>query len=139
MKSAQTVEPSSSKSAFKTLLINFLQAGGDPLKLEKKYTKSIRCAVREISPNLLLTDGQFQISGYITQEAFRLFCKNNAKKVKITELQDYMITLESWSLDLVQVTADKSFTSYAGIEMRLIINKFSVFSDTRVVLPNRYP
>ena len=37
-----------SNSAFKTLLINFLAAKGDPLKLEKKYTKSIRCCVREI-------------------------------------------------------------------------------------------
>lgn len=44
-------------SAFKTLLINFLSVGGDPLKLDKKYTKSIRCAVREISPCLLITDG----------------------------------------------------------------------------------
>lgn len=63
----------SCKSAFKTLLINFLSVGADPLKLDKKYKKSIRCAVREVTPQLLLTDGQYTLSGYITKEAFALY------------------------------------------------------------------
>ena len=45
-----------------------------------------------------------------------------------------MITLDSWTLELVRVSADESFTSYAGLEMRLIINKFSKFSESRVEL-----
>ena len=50
-----------------------------------------------------------------------------------------MITIDSWTLDLVRTTPDESFTSYANLEMRLIINKFSKFSETRVDLNNRYP
>ena len=57
----------------------------------------------------------------------------------MTELRDYMITIDSWTLDLVKVTPDESFTSYSNLEMRLIINKFSKFSETRVDLNNRYP
>ena len=116
-----------------------MNVGGDPLKLDKKYKKSIRCAVREIEPQLLLTDGQYTISGYITKEAFALYCKNDTNKIKVTELRDFMITIDSWTLDLVRTTPDESFTSYANLEMRLIINKFSKFSETRVDLNNRYP
>ena len=49
-----------------------------------------------------------------------------------------MLNLESWTIDLVQVNAKESFTSYAGLEMRLIIHKFSRFSEGRVDLPNKY-
>lgn len=113
--------------------------GGDPFKLDKKYKKPIRCAVREVTPQLLLTDGQFNLSGYITKEAFALYCKNEANLVKVTELRDFMITIDSWTLELVKVSANDSFTSYAGLEMRLIINKFSKYSATQVTLNNKYP
>ena len=88
---------------------------------------------------MLLTDGQYTISGYITREAFVAYNKNEANNVKVTELRDYMITIDSWTLDLVRVDPDESFTHYANIEMRLVINKFSKFSETRVDLNNRYP
>lgn len=52
--------------------------------------------------------------------------------MKITDLRDYMLNLERWTIDLVQVDSKESFTSYAGLEMRLIIHQFSVFSDDRV-------
>ena len=82
----------------------------------------------------MLTDGQYNLSGYITREAFGNYCKNASNDVKVSELRDFMITLDSWTLELAQVSADESFTSYAGLEMRLIINKFSKFSPTRVEL-----
>ena len=87
----------------------------------------------------MLTDGQYTISGYITKEAFAQYSKNEANNVKVSELRDFMVTLDSWTLELVQVSSEESFTSYAGVEMRLIINKFSKFSETRVDLQNRYP
>ena len=59
--------------------------------------------------------------------------------MKVTELRDYMITIDSWTLELVKVSANDSFTSYAGLEMRLIINKFSKYSETRIELNNSYP
>lgn len=57
----------------------------------------------------------------------------------MTDLRDYMITIDSWTIELIQVSAAESFTSYAGLEMRLIINKFSRYSPTRVDLDNRFP
>lgn len=125
-------------SAFKQLLINFLACGGDTLKLDKKFRKTIRVCVKEVHPQFVLTDGQFNLSGYITKEAFTEYTKNPANEVRISDLRDYMLNLERWTIDLVQVSAADSFTSYAGLEMRLIVSKFSVFSDSRVVLPNKY-
>ena len=65
-----------SSSAFKTLLVNFLATGGDSLKLDKKYKKPMRCAVRDVSPKLLLTDGQFLLSAYLTKEALSQYMAN---------------------------------------------------------------
>ena len=59
--------------------------------------------------------------------------------VKISEMRDYMITIDNWTLELAQVQDDESFTSYLGLEMRLIIHKFSQYSKEKVDLPNRYP
>ena len=58
--------------------------------------------------------------------------------VKISEMRDYMITIDNWTLELAQVQDDESFTSYLGLEMRLIIHKFSQKSQTRVELPNKF-
>ena len=118
--------------------MNFLNVGGDPLKLDKKYKKPIRCAVREVTPQLLFTDGQYNIAGYITRDAFDQY-NSQPGNIKVTDLRDYMITIDSWTIDLVRVTPEESFTQYANIEMRLIINKFSKFSETRIELTNRYP
>jgi hypothetical protein len=64
---------------------------------------------------------------------------NKENTVKISELRDYMVTIENWTLELVQVADQTSFTSYLGLEMRLIIHKFKQFSQTRVDLPNKFP
>ena len=106
--------------------------------MDKKYKKPIRCAVREVTPQLLFTDGQYNIAGYITRDAFDQY-NSQPGKIKVTDLRDYMITIDSWTIDLVRVTPEESFTQYANIEMRLIINKFSKFSETRIELTNRYP
>lgn len=96
-------EAPASQSAFKTLLINFLQTGGDALKLDKKYKKPMRCAVREVSPQLLLTDGQFNLAGYLTKQALKDYMADPENKIKVTGLIDYMITIQNWTLELAQV------------------------------------
>ena len=117
-----SVELNSNHSAFKQLITNFLACGGDKLKLDKKFTKTIRVCVKEVTPQFVLTDGQFTLSGYITKEAFNHYTKNDpANKLPITELREYMLNLDKWTIDLVQVKSSESFTSYAGLEMRLII------------------
>ena len=128
----QSLEGESKFSAFKLLLINFLGCNADAMKIDKKFKKTIRVCVKDILPQFVLTDGYFNLSGYITKEAYDEYNKNPKNKMKITDLRDYMLNLERWTIDLVQVDSKDSFTSYAGLEMRLIIHQFSVFSDSRV-------
>ena len=91
------------------------------MKLDKKFRKTIRVCVKDVLPQFVLTDGHFNLSGYITKEAYDLYNKNS-KNLKITDLRDYMLNLERWTIDLVQVDSKESFTSYAGLEMRLVIH-----------------
>ena len=130
-------------SAFKMMLLNFLQVNGDPLKLDKKLTKTLRVGVKDVLPQFVLTDGQFNISGYITKEAYDDYNSNPKNTVKIENLKDYMLNLERWTIDLVTRSVNEnkeneSFTSYAGLEMRLVITKMSQYSDNPVELPNKY-
>jgi hypothetical protein len=127
-------------SAFKMMLMNFLQGGADPLKLDKKLTKTLRVGVKDVFPQFVLTDGQFNLSGYITKEAYDDYNSNSKNTVKIENLRDYMLNLERWTIDLVTRKTDEneSFTSYAGLEMRLIITKMSQYSNDPVELPNKY-
>ena len=57
----------------------------------------------------------------------------------MSDLRDYMITIDTWSLELVQVEAENSFTTYLGLEMRLIIHKFTQQSKGKVEIPNKFP
>lgn len=57
------------QSAFKNLLVKFLEANGDMLKMPNKFRQSIRCSVKEAHPNFLITDGVFFIAGHFTKEA----------------------------------------------------------------------
>lgn len=133
-----SLEGESKFSAFKLLIINFLACGADSMKLDKKFKKTIRVCVKDVLPQFVLTDGYFNLSGYITKEAYDEYNKNPKNKIKISDLRDFMLNLERWTIDLVQVDSRDSFTSYAGLEMRLIIHQFSVFSENRVILPNKY-
>ena len=127
-----SLEGESKFSAFKLLIMNFLSCNADSMKLDKKFRKTIRVCVKDVLPQFVLTDGHFNLSGYITKEAYDLYNKNSKNDMKITDLRDYMLNLERWTIDLVQVDSKESFTSYAGLEMRLIIHEFSVFSEDRV-------
>lgn len=52
--------------------------GGDVLKLNKKFTKKVNCAVKQVNKNgLLLSDGQYFISAYLTPEAYAAFSKSS--------------------------------------------------------------
>jgi hypothetical protein len=120
----------SSSSAFKTLLTNLLEVGGDTMKLNPKFTRPIKCAVKETYPNFVLHDGNFFVSAYFTPEAYESHYLKS--KLSLTELQDFMIKINKWTLELSQVDSSKVFTSYASLEMRIVIHEFSVVSETRV-------
>ena len=49
----------------------------------------------------MLTDGQLNLSGYITREAFDEYYENTANNLNISDLRDYMLNLERWTIDLV--------------------------------------
>ena len=49
----------------------------------------------------MLTDGQLNLSGYISREAYDEYNKNPANTLKISDLRDYMLNLERWTIDLV--------------------------------------
>ena len=79
--------------------MRFLEANADMLKLPSKYHCTIKCSVKESSPNFLLTDGIFFIGGYFTPEALE---KHNAKGgIPVENLQGFLIDLDKWSLELV--------------------------------------
>lgn len=50
-----------------------------------------------------------------------------------------MIDLISWSLELAMVDSSKAFTSYANLEMRILVHKFNVASEVSVELDKKYP
>jgi hypothetical protein len=130
-------KPAPIQSAFKTLLVRFLEANADMLKLPSKYHCPIKCSVKESSPNFLLTDGVFFISGYFTPEALQ---KHEATGgIPVANLQGFLIDLNKWSLELIVDQNNKTFTSYAGLELRLIIHDFKVVSSTKMLLENKNP
>jgi len=87
---------------------------------------------------LQITDGQYNIAAYLTKDALSQYMTNKANTVKVCELADYMITIENWTLELCHDAKSESFMNYLGLEMRLIIHKFSQKSQTRVELPNKF-
>lgn len=60
-------------SAFKTILIKFLKANGDMLKMANRYKSAIKCFVKETYPHFLVTDGVFYTSVSFTQQALDSF------------------------------------------------------------------
>jgi hypothetical protein len=136
-KTAKITKQPPIKSAFKTLLVKFLEANADMLKMPTKYTAAIKCSVKETTPNFILTDGIFYMGGYFTKEALDRHSAKGGKPVNT--LQGFLIDLNRWSLELVVDENNKTFTSYAGLELRLIIHDFAVVSETKIELENKSP
>lgn len=89
-------------------------------KMPKQFRGSLRCSVKETQPYFLITDGSFFIQAYFTEKSYQTFRDNNSQ-LRITDLKDIMIQLNDWELEL-SVSSPDSFTSYAGLEMKMIIN-----------------
>ena len=139
-------------SAFQILLANILEANGDMEKIPKKFRGALRCSVKETSPNFLLTDGSFFLSAYFTQDSYKQFRKENSS-LRVTDLKDIMVQINKWSIELVMnqnagnstglKQLDRSngpqvFTSYAGLEMKMIIHQMDIKRDFKVEL-KKYP
>jgi len=98
-----------------------LDKNGDFTQIGDLKKAKIRCYVKETYPKFLISDGTFFISGYFTKD----WLKNSASnKIKITDLGEGLILINKWSIELCRVNSAEDFTSYSGIEMRLIIHDF---------------
>lgn len=58
--------------------------------------------------------------------------------MNITDLHDRVIVLNTWSLEMRRVNSAETFTSYANLEVRLIVHSFKPNLNERLN-PTRYP
>lgn len=117
-----------------------IKNGGDFSKLSENIPKKqIKCFVKESFPHFLVTDNFFFVACYFTKKAIDDF-KNKYTNINIIELQQKVIIITDWTLEINKVSSTDIFTSYAGIEVRLIVKNFkpSLQEKDKVTL-TRYP
>lgn len=117
-------------SAFKLLYSTMFKEG----KIPDKLKKPIKCFVKEAGPYFLVTDDFFYVPAYFTKKAADSCSKG------FGNLQGKVITITDWSLELAKVKSSGVFTSYAGIELRFVVNAFkSADSSSDSIALNRTP
>lgn len=109
-------------SAFKLLWKTVLTTGKVPDKLKKP----IKCFVKESSPYFLVTDDFFYVPCYFTKKAVDGFKGGKS----LADMQGKVITISDWSLEMVKVKSDQVFTSYAGVEVRFVVNSVAVAASS---------
>mmetsp|Transcript_17861 Transcript_17861/g.30319 ORF Transcript_17861/g.30319 Transcript_17861/m.30319 type:complete len:274 (-) Transcript_17861:304-1125(-) len=118
--------PEKKQSAFKQLYIDMFKKGGDFSKLADSIPKKkITCYVKESYPYFLIADDFFYVPCYFTQKAVEDFRAKNPS-VKIVDLKLRVIELSSWTLEMVKVNSSDVFTSYGGLELRIIVKEFNL-------------
>ena len=111
-------------SAFKTLFTDLINHNGDSSKLNKDLSKQmLKVFVKETSPYFLISDSFFYVPAYFTQAALDEFQKK-FPTTSFSDLNQKVILISNWSLELKKVDSNSVFTSYGGIEVRLIVNSF---------------
>lgn len=106
-------------SAFKTLYSDMIRNGGD-WNIPKK---TIKCYVKESFPHFLVTDGYFYVACYFTKKAVDEF-HSKYSSMNITDLRSRVITISDWTLEMNRVNSASVFTSYGGVEVRLVVRSF---------------
>lgn len=125
-------------SAFKTLFTDMVANNGDFSKLSKDLTKQmLKVFVKETSPYFLVSDSYFFVPAYFTRAALDEFEKKFSN-VKVQDLEQKVILISNWSLELKKVDSNAVFTSYAGLEVRLIVHSFKPQLGESVH-PTRWP
>jgi hypothetical protein len=106
-------------SAFKELYSEMFKVGGS----QSPPNKSIKCYVKESFPYFLVTDGYFYVPCYFTKKAVDEF-HSKFSNLNITDLRSRVIVIQDWTLEMNRVNSATVFTSYGGIECRLIVKSF---------------
>jgi hypothetical protein len=130
-------QAASNQSAFKQLYTEMFNQGGDFSKVGANLKKPIKCYVKESFPHFLVTDGYFFIPCYFTPEATKEF-KQKFSNVHIVDLEGKVIFLKNWSLEMARVNSAEIFTSYANLEVKLIVHSFKPNLQEKLN-PTRYP
>jgi hypothetical protein len=126
-------------SSFKFLYSLVFKNKGDLSQIPDKVKKTaLKCFVKESSPYFLVTDDYFYIPCYFTKKAIDQFKSQNSN-VNVTDLRSRVIIINDWSLELARVKSENVFTSYAGVELKLIVNSFKVDSPSEKISLNRHP
>jgi len=125
------------QSAFKALYSEMFNQGGDFSKVSKDLRKPLKCLVKESFPHFLISDGYFFVPAYFTSESIKSF-KHGFPNVNIVDLHDKVIVLSDWSLEIKKVNSSEVFTSYANLEVRLIVHAFKPNLQEKLN-PTRYP
>ena len=125
------------QSAFKQLYTEMFNQGGDFSKVGANLKKPIKCYVKESFPHFLVTDGYFFVPAYFTKEAVAEF-HSKFSNVHIVDLAEKVIVLNNWSLEIKRVNSAEVFTSYANLEVRLIVQSFKPNLQEKLN-PTRWP
>jgi hypothetical protein len=97
----------------------------------------LKVFVKETQPYFLVSDSFFYVPAYFTQAALDDFKKKNPSH-SLTDLEEKVVLISNWSLELKRVDSNAVFTSYSGLEVRLIIHAFKPqFQEG--LHPVRYP
>jgi hypothetical protein len=94
--------------------------------------------VKQSYPRFLISDGSYFVQAYITKQAFDTLKEStkdkDGKSQNITDLVDKVIILNKWTVEMQQTNSAENFTSYAGLEMRIIVHEMKLRSPDKVVL-----
>jgi hypothetical protein len=106
-------------SAFKQLYADMFRNGGEG----SVPKKTIKCYVKESFPHFLVTDGYFYVACYFTKKAIDEF-HQKFSNLNITDLRSRVIIISDWTLEMNKVNSANVFTSYGGLEVKLIVKSF---------------
>jgi hypothetical protein len=125
---------SENKSSFKGLYTNIITSGFDCKKSIPK-SKDLHVYVKESYPHFLVTDNFYFVRLYMTKKAVDDFHAANPSQ-HIVDLKSKTIKIKSWTIEMAK-SSNNNFTSYAGVEIKLIAHEFTTVKQDLVL--DRYP
>ena len=117
-----------------------IKNNGDFSKISESIPKKqIKCYVKESFPHFLVTDNFFFVACYFTKNSIEDF-KTKYPSINITDLKSRVIVITDWTLEINKVDSTEIFTSYGGIEVKLIVKSFKTsLQDKDKITLTRYP
>lgn len=109
----------SSNSTFKNLYSNMFNNPNYNIP-----NKPLKCYVWQSFPYFLVTDGYFYVQCYFTKKAIDQFHQKH-NNLNITDLKHRVIRINEWTLEMNKVNSANVFTSYGGLECRLVVKGFT--------------